>query len=108
MGVLARKLTTAFLLLALAVPALAQPIRTSIKLVSPAKLAGTVLKPGDYDVVADDTKVTLSAHGKMVGEAKVEWKDGRAKTDQTSVLMAGDEIKEIRFGGKTQYAVIQP
>jgi hypothetical protein len=110
MGVLTRKsiaFLTVLMLLALAIPAPAKTIHSSFTLPSPAKLAGTQLKAGDYDVNADDTKVTLWSKGKVVAEAKVEWKDGTSKASQTSLLIAGGEIKEIRFGGKTRYAVIQ-
>lgn len=110
MGVHTRKsvvMLTVFMLLALAIPAPAKTIHSSFTLRSPAKLAGTQLKPGDYDVNADDTRVTLWSNGKVVAEAKVEWKDGTSKASQTSLLIAGDEIKEIRFVGKTRYAVVQ-
>lgn len=94
------------MLLALAIAASAQPIRTSFTLAAPAKLAGTELKPGDYNVAADDTKLSLSFNGKVVAETNVEWKDAGSKASQTSVLVDGDSIKEIRFAGKTRYAVI--
>jgi hypothetical protein len=110
MGVFTRKTAVilgVFMLLMVAITASAQPIRSSITLASPAKLGGADLKPGDYTITADDTKVSLAYNGKVVAEAKVEWKDGTSKASQTSLLIAGDEIKEIRFGGKTRYAVVQ-
>ncbi len=100
-------LTAFFMLLTLTLAASAQPIHTSFTLRSSAKLAGTELKAGDYNVTADDTKVTIMSRGKVVAEAKVEWKDGASKAGSTSLLIAGDEIKEIRFGGNTKYAVVQ-
>lgn len=110
MGALVRKFgvfLSVFMLLTLAIAASAQPIHSTFTLPVPAKLAGTDLKPGDYSVTADDAKVTLSFNGKVVAEAKVEWKDGASKAPLTSLLIDGDEIKEIRFGGKTRYAVVQ-
>ena len=110
MSVLARKsvaVLTVFILLVLAIPAPAKTIHSSFTLPSAAKLAGTQLKAGDYNVDADDATVKLMSKGKVVAEAKVEWKDGTSKASQTSLLIAGDEIKEIRFEGKTRYAVIQ-
>ena len=111
MGVYTRKVTallTVFILLAMAVPAPAKIIHTTVTLPSAARLGGATLKAGDYNVNADDTKVTLMFRGKVAAEAKVEWKDGASKASQTSLLIAGDEIKEIRFEGKTRYAVVQP
>jgi hypothetical protein len=110
MGVHVRKivgLLAVLMLLASGVSASAKTIHSSFTLPSAAKLAGAPLKAGEYDVNADDTKVTLLSKGKVVAEAKVEWKDGASKASQTSLLIAGDEIKEIRFEGKTRYAVIQ-
>ena len=110
MSVLVRRITvflTVFMLLTLTIVASAQPIRSSFTLASPAKLSGAVLKAGEYRISADDTKVTLTANGKVVAEAKVEWRDGTSKASQTSLLIAGDEIKEIRFEGKTRVAVVQ-
>lgn len=109
MGVLVRKsvaLFTVLMLLAMAIPAPAKSIHSSFNLPSPAKLSGTPLKAGEYEVKADETKVTLVFNGKVVAEAKVEWKDGASKASQTSLLIVGEEIKEIRFGGKSRYAVI--
>ena len=111
MGVFIRRtfgMLTVLMLLALTVSASAKPIHTSFTLMSTAKLSGTELRAGDYNVNADDTKVTLVFKGKVIAEAKVEWKDGTSKASQTSVLIAGEEIKEIRFEGKTKYAVILP
>jgi|ERR1700693_1544506 len=110
MSVLVRKIAiflTVFMLLTLTIAASAQPIRSNFTLASPAKLGGAELKAGDYNITADDTKVTLKVNGKVVAEAKVEWKDGASKASQTSLLIAGDEIKEFRFEGKTRYAVVQ-
>jgi hypothetical protein len=111
MGVFTRRtvgMLAVIMLLALTISASAKPIHSSFTLPASAKLSGAELKAGDYNVNADDTKVTLLFKGKVVAEAKVEWKDGTSKASQTSVLIAGDEIKEIRFEGKTKYAVIMP
>ena len=111
MGVFTRRLIgmlTVLMLLALTVSASAKPIHTSFTLASAARLNGTELKAGDYNVNADDTKVTVVFEGKVIAETKVEWKDGTSKASQTSVLIAGDEIKEIRFKGQTKYAVVTP
>jgi hypothetical protein len=69
-------------------------------------LAGTALKPGTYTISADGSKVTLSQDGKIVAEAPIQWKDGQDKPRYSSVVNDSGHVTEIRFAGKTQYAVI--
>ncbi len=110
MGVSARRLSVfvaLLLVLALTVPALANTVRTTITLISPVKLAGTRLKPGDYELVADEAKVTVKHNGKIVCECKAEWAEAKSKTQATSLILDGDEVREIRFGGKTRYLLFR-
>ena len=110
MGVFVRNIRGLFALLALlalSVSALAKPINTTIKLSNPSKLGSTQLQPGDYELIADDAKVVFKLRGKVVAEAKAEWKDADKKMDQTSLVFSGDTIKEIRFSGKKNYVVVQ-
>lgn len=110
MGVFGRNLRGAFAvltLLALAIPALAKPVNTRVTLMFAGKLGGTQLKPGDYELIADESKVLFKLHGKVVAEAKAEWKDSDKKTEATSLLLDGDEIREIRFAGKKNYVVVR-
>src|SRR5713226_7117239 len=110
MGVFVRNIRGVFAvltLLALSVPALAKPMSITIKLIHSSKLGSTQLQPGDYELIADDAKVVFKLRGKVVAEAKAEWKDGDKKMDQTSLVSSGDAIKEIRFSGKKSYVVVQ-
>jgi hypothetical protein len=81
-------------------------VTMSVDLSSPATLAGTALKPGNYSVRADSTKVTISRGGKVMAEAAVEWKDAAGKAEYSSIVREGDQITEIHFGGKAKYVVI--
>ena len=72
----------------------------------PVMLAGKQLKPGDYDVFADDTHVSLSSSGKVVAEAPVQWKDDAAKSGSWGIKTEGDKVTEIHFKGKTRFVVI--
>ena len=58
----------------------------AVDLHSSATLAGKDLKPGTYQVSADETKMTISRDGKVVAEAPIEWKDGQSKASYTSVV----------------------
>jgi len=91
--------------LALAVPVLAKPMRATIALGQNAKLAGTQLKPGSYTVIADETKVVVKKGSKVVAEAPAKWAESKTKASGSSVILRGDEIAEIRIGGSTKYLV---
>jgi hypothetical protein len=77
--------------------------RVAVDLHSAATLAGKDLKPGTYQLSADDSKMTISRDGKVVAEAPIEWKDGQSKASYTSVITDSDKITEVHFGGKTKY-----
>jgi hypothetical protein len=67
---------------------------------------GKQLKPGTYDVTADDSKVTLAQHGKVLAEAPVQWKDENSKPRYSNIVTSGDQVTEIHFGGKMRYVTI--
>jgi major membrane immunogen (membrane-anchored lipoprotein) len=106
-----------FLALALALPAvssLAQAreskgnVKTEITIANNVWLGGKELKPGQYNFVADGSKVTVTLDGKKVVEAPIQWQDGKGKFNSSAVVIEGHEVKEIRFGGQTRAAVVQP
>jgi hypothetical protein len=78
----------------------------SMSLLMSSSLAGKSLKPGNYAVTADDTKVTFKLDGKMVAEASIQWKDGTVKSNTDTLVKDGDRIREIHFRGKTRYAEV--
>ena len=78
-------------------------VTTTIDVLNPVTFGGTSLKPGSYTVKADETTVTLTARGKTVAQAKVEWKDSAQKSKSTSMLAENGIVKEIHFSGNTRY-----
>jgi len=101
--------------LALAVPVVARAddsktiksvSRVAVDLHSSATLAGKDLKPGTYQVSADDSKMTISRDGKIVAEVPIEWKDGQGKAAYTSVVTDSNQITEVHFGGKARYIAV--
>ncbi|MFY9530064.1 MAG: hypothetical protein WBC04_07085 [Candidatus Acidiferrales bacterium] len=101
----------AILLLALARSANTEDAQSAVKATlhffHAVTLSGKELQPGTYSLVADGSKVTLKQSGKVVAEAPVQWKDADKKEFATNVVLDGNNIKEIRFAGKTRYIVIQ-
>ncbi|HEX2776383.1 MAG TPA: hypothetical protein VHN10_07065 [Candidatus Acidoferrales bacterium] len=67
-------------------------------------IAGTQLKAGDYELKVDDNASQLQViqNGKVVAQAPVHWVQLQQKPADTSVLIDGDKIVEVDFGGKTQ------
>ena len=80
--------------------------KTSMVFQNPVTLAGKPIKPGNYEIAADETKVSISQFGKVVAEAPVQWKDDTSKSEYSNIVTDGGSIKEIHFGGKARYAVI--
>jgi len=80
-------------------------VSVTMDLVNNATIGGKQLKPGTYDVKADDSKVTLSLNGKVVAEAPVQWKDEKSKAKYSAIITDGDahQVKEVHFNGKTRY-----
>jgi hypothetical protein len=108
-----------FPLLILAARALAMPIaarnasannskatNATMDILSQASLAGKMLQPGTYAVSADDAKVTLARDGKVIAEAAVQWRDETSKAKYSNIVVVGDQVKEIHFGGKMRYVEI--
>lgn len=104
------------LLLALALPAVAAPKNTNVpagkvlaratfNIYASRSLGGATLRPGEYRVVATDSKVSFLHDGKIVAQASIQWKDMERATDNTILADAG-VIKEIYFKGKKQSAVV--
>jgi hypothetical protein len=86
--------------LALAAPAMADTISKSLTLYNPAKLGGTELKAGDYWMVFDGAKVTLTKGKKVVAEAKGEWVEVKSAVEGDSIVIDNGAIVEIRIGGR--------
>jgi hypothetical protein len=77
--------------------------RVAVDLHSSATLAGKDLKPGTYQVSADESKMTILRDGKVVAEVPIEWKDGQSKASYTSVVTESNQITEVHFGGRAKY-----
>jgi hypothetical protein len=79
---------------------------TQVDILSTVTLAGKQIKPGSYEVRADDSRVTILLDGKVVAEAPVEWKDETAKPAYSKIVTTDNQVKEIHFNGKMRYVAI--
>jgi hypothetical protein len=101
--------------MAMSLPVLAAPraskdsaptLKTTLIISDPVTFAGTQLKPGNYDIVARDSKVTVSRDGQKIAEADAEWRDEQRAPHSSSIVLDGNQVKEVHFGGKTKYIVV--
>jgi len=84
----------------------APTLKTTLIISDPVTFAGTQLKPGNYDIVARDSKVTVSRDGQKIAEADAEWRDEQRAPHSSSIVLDGNQVKEVHFGGKTKYIVV--
>ncbi len=94
-----RRILFSFAVLALAV---ASAKTYTLTIYQPSVFAGTELKPGDYKLDVQDTKVVLKA-GKQTVESAVKVEKADAKFGSTTVRYANADgklkVQEIRLGG---------
>jgi hypothetical protein len=109
---MSRRWLAVLLALAVALPALAGPrppkdsksaVKTTVTLSTQSTFGSTSLKPGEYSLVADESKATLSQNGKVVAEANARWMDAPEKFRVTAVVLDNNKVKEIRLGGQSRY-----
>jgi len=83
-------------------------VSATMDLLNPATLGGKQLKPGTYEVKADESKLTILKDGKTVAEAPVQWKDESGKSQYSAIITDGEgkAIKEVHFNGKTRFAEV--
>jgi hypothetical protein len=98
-----------FCFASLALVASAAPAYT-VTLSEPAVLAGSVVKPGEYRIVVNGEKATLTS-GKMSMEVPVKVETGSQKFKYTSVECRDDAgqhlLDDIRVGGTTTTLVFK-
>jgi len=110
-GLLASVLVLSLVISAGIAPVSAKETKAAVKadltLFNSHMLAGTELKAGSYQIIADESKVTVMKKGKVVAEANAQWMDGQGKALDTTVVTEGNNIREIHFGGKSRYVLIR-
>ena len=104
------------LLLAVAVPVIAAPndnmvltgnivAKGTFNIVAGKTLNGTTLQAGEYKVIVSGSQVSFLLKGKIVAQAPVQWKDAEL-SDNNAIVDESGSIREIRFRGKRQSAVV--
>jgi hypothetical protein len=97
-----------FVIVALAIPALAKPVTKSLSLSGKTRIGGTQLDAGEYKLVIDGTTVTIKQGNRVLGQVEGEWEQRDTRHERSSVLQgANGAVKEIRFRGETRVLLIR-
>jgi len=79
----------------------------TITLIQTAVVNGTELKPGEYRLNVETTKVTLTK-GKQTVEVPAKVEMVEQKFDSTAIRYSGNNLAEIRVGGTKTKIVVAP
>lgn len=90
--------------LALSAPVFARSISQPLYLSQPATIGSTTLQPGHYELKADPNtnQVRVERDGKLVATVEGRTVTLNTKAPYSAVMMDGQRIHEIQFGGKTK------
>ncbi|HUK29671.1 MAG TPA: hypothetical protein VLV89_01070 [Candidatus Acidoferrum sp.] len=102
-----RSLAALLMVMALVVPAFARDINKIVEVPDQTKIAGKVLKAGDYTFKVNDNKVTVESKGKVVVEAAGRWEPRDTKCASDSFVTGADgQVREIRFAGEKRVFIV--
>lgn len=98
-----------FGLLILATPVWAHTDTATVQSDGNVTIAGTQLKPGEYQLKVDDNAdhLQVTQNGKVITKVPVQWIQLNNKAPQTEVNITSNQIVEVDFAGKTQAVKIQ-
>ena len=90
--------------LALTMPVWARTYKESLILNKNAMIGSAQLKPGSYELTADDTKKELNIlqKGKIIATVQGQWVKIPQKAGASEVDFDGDKITQVQFSGIDQ------
>ncbi|MGB9447105.1 MAG: hypothetical protein WBR26_19050, partial [Candidatus Acidiferrum sp.] len=93
--------------LAVAIPAFAKPMSTTVPITHDVRVGQTDVKAGDYRFMIDGNHLAILNGKKLVAEADGRWEERDSKAQYTSVVSNGEgKVIELRFEGKKSVFVI--
>ena len=93
--------------LAVAVPAFAKPMSTTLPITHNVKVGQTQIKSGDYRFVIDGNHLSILNGKKLVAESDGRWEDRDTKAQYNAVVSNADgKVIELRFEGKKSVFVL--
>ena len=90
--------------LILVMPAWARTYRPEWSVSTPVTIGRTQVKPGNYQLNADDTKqeLTVLQNGKVLANIPGHWVKLPKKAANTTIDTDGDKVSQVEFGGSDQ------
>lgn len=90
--------------LTLTMPVWARTYKASVFVTNNTTIGSVQLKPGSYDLTADDTKKELNIvqKGKIIATVQGQWVKMPQKAQTGGVDMNDDKITQVRFSGSDQ------
>jgi hypothetical protein len=91
-------------LLTLAAPVWAHTRTATAQITDTTTIGSTQLKPGEYQLKVEDNanQLQIMQHGKVVAVVPVQWVQLPQKPSNTAVVLDGNKITAVEFGGNTQ------
>ena len=91
-------------LLTLTMPVWARTYKESLSLDKNETIGSAQLKPGSYELAADDTKKELDIlqNGKIIATVQGQWVKLPQKPQDSAVVSDGDKITEVQFSGNDE------
>lgn len=99
-------LITGLAIFAMAAPIWARPRTDTAQfdVTEPTTVAGTELRPGTYELRAEENSNQLRVvrNGKVIAEVPIAWVQLPKKSEYTQVVTKNNQVEEIDFHGKTE------
>ena len=115
MKTIVNRVMVALLLVTLAsAAAFAKGKRVKVSFLTDTKVNGSLVKPGEYDVVFDEETGELSIvkGSKIVATTttRLEQRERKARSTETDTIVEGDETRlvSITFGGSDRRVIVNP
>jgi len=99
-----RKSLASFGLLLAALPvSAAHTYTTTWSVTQPTTIGDSEIKPGTYEIRAEEgqTKLQIVGHGKVVAEVPCHWIQLPSKAAASEVEVDSNKVTSVQFGGKT-------
>ena len=99
-----KQYVAAFIFLAVALPLWARTDKESFPFDRPAEIGSKQLKPGEYELKADEGKneLTVVQNGKVIADVPGRWVQLPKKAENSEVMLDADHIVQVEFDGRTQ------
>ena len=96
-------------LLVTTIPVSARTNKQSAVFTSNTSIGSTQLKPGSYDLSADDTKTELniSQNGKIIATVQGQWVKIPQKPRNSELDVDNNKVTQLRFRGNDQAFQVQ-